>query len=296
MKYKVATFHIDCPSGILQTCKNLLSDIAGQAGFEAFDDSSNSEFSLKGYVQETLFDEDALDEGINGFPIDGVKIYYTIEDAEDKDWNETWEQEGFDDIVVDGRIVVFDAKRHSNDEVALHYQVSTPIIIGIDTRQAFGTGTHATTQMILSTLLGMDLNGKRVLDCGTGTGILGIASSKLGAKEVVAYDIDEWSVDNAEHNAIINNVDNMEVLNGDAKVLGHVSGVFDVVMANINRNILLQDMESFKEVMASKATLILSGFYDSDILLLQAKAATLNLTTKDIKSLGDWRCLIMEDS
>src|SRR3712207_2646095 len=116
--------------------------------------------------------------------------------------------------------------------------------------RSFGTGTHETTRMILAQLLKTSLEGKRVLDCGCGTGILGIAASKLGAEDVVAYDIDEWSVKNTEHNAVLNGVNNLSVVEGDASVLSHVSGMFDIVLANINRNILLSDMSKFKEVMS----------------------------------------------
>jgi ribosomal protein L11 methyltransferase len=119
---------------------------------------------------------------------------------------------------------------------------------------------------------------RRVLDCGCGTGILGIAAMKLGASECVGYDIDEWSVDNTRHNAVINCVE-VTPLHGDASVLEKVEGTFDLVMANINRNILLQDMPQFRSKMAPGARLVLSGFYTDDIPLLTKKAASLNLTS-----------------
>ena len=146
--------------------------------------------------------------------------------------------------------------------------------------------------MIIGLLLDMHLAGKRVLDCGCGTGILGIAASKLGAKEVVAYDIDEWSADNARHNAQINHVKNIEVLQGDANVLNHVSGVFDIVLANINRNILLQDMPAFRNVMMQGSVLILSGFFEEDCASLSAKATTLGLVHTGKVSKGNWCCLV----
>lgn len=133
-----------------------------------------------------------------------------------------------------------------------------------------------------------------MLDCGCGTGILGITASKLGAKDVVGYDIDEWSADNAKYNAELNHVDNMQVMFGDASVLTHVSGLFDVIMANINRNILLNDMEAFKEVMASNAHLIISGFYESDIPLLLDKATALGFTETGRKKQEDWCCLMLQ--
>ena len=145
--------------------------------------------------------------------------------------------------------------------------------------------------MIIGLLLDMHLTGKRVLDCGCGTGILGIAAAKLGAKEIVAYDIDEWSADNARHNAQFNHVQNIEVLQGDANVLNHVSGVFDIVLANINRNILLQDMPAFRNVMMQGSVLILSGFFEEDCDQLNAKAESLGLKQTGKCSKGNWCCL-----
>jgi ribosomal protein L11 methyltransferase len=287
MEYLVANFKIISSNELLQTARELLADGAAEAGFESFEDT---EEGLKGYVQKDFYDKEKLDECIEEFPIENVKISYSIENAENKDWNEAWELAGFDPICVDDTVLIYDAK-HQED---LHpAQASDHIEIGIDAVQAFGTGTHETTQMIVSTLLNLDLDGKRVLDCGCGTGILGITAAKLGAKDVVGYDIDEWSVENAKHNAKINGIENIEIYEGDAHVLNHISGVFDLVMANINRNILLQDMESFKSVMNHGAQLILSGFYEEDVTLLLEKAKTLGLSEKGKKKNGNWICLLL---
>ena len=141
--------------------------------------------------------------------------------------------------------------------------------------------------------MSLDLTDKRVLDCGTGTGILGIAALKLGAHEAVGYDIDEWSADNARHNAVINMVDGQFTsLLGDASILKEVSGQFDVVLANINRNILLNDMEAFVGKMAPHSTLLLSGFYEQDIPMLEEKAASLGLKKQTQQHDGDWVCLM----
>ena len=130
-----------------------------------------------------------------------------------------------------------------------------------------------------------------MLDCGSGTGILGITAMKLGARECVAYDIDEWSVDNTRHNAVINRVEITPLL-GDATILNKVEGTFDIVMANINRNILLADMPMFRQKMAPGAHLILSGFYTADIPLLTDRAASLGLALVSQREDGDWACLL----
>ena len=169
-------------------------------------------------------------------------------------------------------------------------EVDSKIQIEIDAKLAFGTGTHETTRMICTQLL--KLAKGRVLDCGTGTGILSICALKLGATEAVGYDIDEWSVDNARHNAVINRVDkHFTSLLGDASILNKVEGYFDVVLANINRNILLADMPLFRQKMAQGAILILSGFYTGDCQQLMTKAQALGLTFISQKEDHDWACL-----
>jgi ribosomal protein L11 methyltransferase len=146
--------------------------------------------------------------------------------------------------------------------------------------------------MICGTLLSIP-SPLRVLDCGTGTGILSITALKLGAAQAVGYDIDEWSVDNARHNAVINFVDDrFKSLLGDATILNKVEGTFDLVLANINRNILLADMPMFREKMASGAKLILSGFYTEDAPMLVDKAKTLGLTLQQQKEDQNWCCLV----
>ena len=290
MKYFEAEFVI---SPFSPDATDLLAALAGEAGFESFEETPTG---LKGYVQQQLFDQSTLQTALADFPFDNVNITYTIREAEDRDWNEQWEQEGFDPIVLPG-LVIHDGRNLPPDVSSLHTPHSTLLEIEIDARQAFGTGTHETTRMICSELISLltphSSLPERVLDCGTGTGILSICALKLGATEAVGYDIDEWSVDNARHNAVINRVDDrFTSLLGDASILNKVEGTFDLVLANINRNILLADMPAFKQKMAPGATLILSGFYTSDCPMLIDKAATLGLTLQKQKEDHDWACLV----
>lgn len=289
MKYYAIKFNIQTSDDMLQVARDLLADSAAEAGCESFEDTDNG---LTAYAQQEIWNQEEMDSQIENFPLLDTKITYTVEDAEDKDWNQCWEDEGFAPIIVDDKIVIYDAKHTTLDELsALNTNAETTI--AIDAQLAFGTGTHQTTRMIVSTLLHSDIEGKRVLDCGCGTGILGIAASKLGAKEVVGYDIDDWSVNNTRHNAEINKVENMEVLHGDSTVLNHISGMFDIVMANINRNILLQDMHQFRDVMSGNSTLILSGFYEEDVPLLLEKAKELGLEEYGRKTDDNWCCLAL---
>ena len=291
MKYLVSHFTIQCAdSGFMQPAREITAALAGECGYETFLDTDSG---VDGYVQVDFYDESAMRKALAEFPMDDVTVTFETEEVEDKDWNETWEQEeGFAPINIDDRLVIYDVLHPSDNIPTPNTQHPTPITIGIEARNAFGTGTHETTQMIVGMLLDMDLKGKRVLDCGCGTGILAITALKCGAADAVAYDIDEWSADNARHNAEINGVaDRIEVFEGNAHVLSHISGVFDVVLANINRNILLNDMPAFKEVMAHGGTLILSGFYEEDVPLLEEKAESLGLSLKEKKEEGEWRML-----
>ena len=290
MKYYEVEFSINSQftmhnAQLISDARDLLAALAGEAGFETFEET---ETGLKGYVQQTLFDEEALRATLEDFPFEGVTVSYEVREAEDKDWNEQWEQEGFEPIIIsDGAIIIHDG-RHLLPVSASRAEIE------IDAHLAFGTGTHETTRMICSTLL--TLSPSRVLDCGTGTGILSICALKLGATEAVGYDIDEWSVDNARHNAVINQVDErFTSLLGDASILlNKVEGTFDLVMANINRNILLADMPLFRQKMAPDTHLILSGFYTADIPMLTDKAATLGLHVIQKKADHDWACLVLK--
>ena len=283
MKYYEVNFTIEAPAELMQDARDILSALAGEAGFETFEDTDEG---VKGYVQQGLFDEALLKALIGDFPLPSCTVAYTVSEAEDKDWNEQWEQQGFEPIVVNDTLVIHDGRHLPSD---IRPQTS----IEIDAHLAFGTGTHETTRMMVGQLMSLDLTDKRVLDCGTGTGILGIAALKLGAHEAVGYDIDEWSADNARHNAVINMVDGQFTsLLGDASILKEVSGQFDVVLANINRNILLNDMEAFVGKMAPHSTLLLSGFYEQDIPLLEEKAASLGLKKQTQQHDGDWACLM----
>lgn len=282
MKYFEVEFTINPMSA---DASDLLAAIAGDAGFETFEEAENG---LKGYVQQSLFDEDALRSCIADFPIEGISIIYNVREAEDRDWNEQWEQEGFEPIIIPP-LAIHDG-RHLPE-------VESEISIEIDAKLAFGTGTHETTRMICKELISTvpELEEVRVLDCGTGTGILSIAALKLGASEAVGYDIDEWSADNARHNAVINRVDErFTSLLGDASVIDTIKGEFDLVLANINRNILLADMPRFVSKMHSGSKLILSGFYTADSPLLIQKAADLGLTFVSQNQDQDWACLVFK--
>ena len=287
MKYIQVKFTAEPDS---QDVRDIIAALAAEVGFDSFTDEPDG---LVGYCEEDLFNKETLTEIIQSLPIPDVKISFEAAKAEDKNWNEEWEKAGFDPIIIDDRCAII-CKNMEEDATATYPQLEKiPMKIAIDAQQAFGTGTHETTQMIVSLLLNQDLKEKRVLDCGCGTGILGIVAAKCGAKEVVSYDIDEWSVRNAEHNAELNGVE-LDVLEGDRRVLSHVSGVFDVILANINRNIILEDIDEFVSVMTTESKIILSGFYEQDAEAILQKANELGLKENQRLLNHDWCCLLLE--
>lgn len=288
MKYYVANFDIECADELLQPARELLSAAACEAGFEAFEDTDNG---IAGYVQRPLYDKEALDAAIADYMPEGTQVKYNIEEVPDQDWNQDWEDQGFEPIGVSDHLVIYDAK---HTDMSMFAGDDGVMRIFIEARNAFGTGTHQTTRMILRRLLGMDLTGKSVLDCGCGTGILGIVALRLGANRVLGYDIDEWSSENAKHNAALNGVDNLDVLLGDASVLDGVKEEFDVVIANINRNILLNDMTAFRSHLKTEGRLILSGFYETDVPMLEQAAQSNGLTIIDVVTDGEWACAMFE--
>lgn len=254
MKYKEVIFNIQ---PYAEAYSDILSAILAEIGFESFIPSENG---LTAYIQKNQADIEKLGKTINEFPIQGVYINYEILDAEYKDWNEVWEEEGFHPIIIDDRIVIHDVK-HSDVP-------NLPYDIVISPKLAFGTGSHQTTRLILRELLRLDLKGKKVIDAGTGTGILSIMCIKKGAAEVFAYDIDEWSVENTKDNLLLNAIHNeVRVELGDSSVLDKTDNA-DLILANINRNILLNDIESFALKLVAKGLLLISGFYTDDASLL----------------------------
>ena len=278
MKYYQVEFKLKPHSE--EAC-DVLSSLLADIGFEAF---VPVEGGLMGYVQQSLFDEEQLNHVVSDFILPDVEISARREEAPDEDWNQTWENEGFEPVVVDDLLCVHDAN-HSDVPHCRHDIIINP-------RMAFGTGTHATTRQILTQLCSMDLRGKRVVDAGCGTGVLSILAAQCGASEVFAYDIDEWSVENTRINAELNEIKNIIVREGDAGVLPQDSD-FDLVVANINRKILLNDMPRFVRALMPEDRLLLSGFYVADIALLADKGKELGMEIETERQADGWAMLLL---
>jgi len=273
MKYFEVTFTTQ-PCN--ETTNDVVSALAGEIGFESFVEWENG---VQAYIQQNLFDEEALKEMVNEFPLPDTHITYTIQEAEDKDWNEEWEKNFFQPIVIGDRCCIHST--FHKDTPKTEYEIL------INPQMAFGTGHHETTSSIICELLDADLNGKNVLDMGCGTSILAILASMRGAKAVTAIDIDDWCVNNSRDNIALNNIHNIEVKWGDAALLeGHEP--FDVIIANINRNILLADISRYAACMHSGSELFMSGFYVEDIPAIQEKAESLGMTFLHHREKNNW--------
>ncbi len=261
---------------------DLLAGVLAEVGFDSFVPAENEPSKLLAYIKAAGYDEESLNTALQNFPLPEVKLDFEFCEAEDKDWNEEWEKNYFQPLVVDGRCVV--SSTFHKDVPQAEYAIT------IDPRMSFGTGHHATTSQMISELLDCELAGKTVLDMGCGTSILAILASMRGAKKCTAIDNDEWCVSNSLENIELNHISNIEVLLGDASTLSD-KGPFDVVIANINRNILLADMRYYVERMLPGASLFMSGFYVEDIPAIREEAERLGLTFSHARDLNRWACV-----
>ncbi|MBE6280688.1 MAG: 50S ribosomal protein L11 methyltransferase [Bacteroides sp.] len=273
MKYFEVTFTTE-PCNEIVT--DVISAMAGEIGFESF---VEWEKGVQAYIQQSLFNEEALKGMVADFPLPDTSITYTIQEAEDKDWNEEWEKNFFQPIVIGDRCCIHST--FHKDTPKTEYEIL------INPQMAFGTGHHETTSSIICELLDADLQGKSVLDMGCGTSILAILASMRGANPVTAIDIDDWCVNNSRDNIALNGISNITVELGDANLL-EGRAPFDVIIANINRNILLADMPQYAACMHSGSELYMSGFYLEDIPAIREKAESLGMTFVHHREKNNW--------
>ena len=300
MKYLEFTFQMT-PSN--ETMEDVLSAVLAEVGFDSFVNTGNLNIALqkntdnpeaplvmednqvgefKAYIKKEDFNAEALNAVIEEFPLPDTTISYTFTEAEDKDWNEEWEKNYFQPLVVDGRCVI--SSTFHKDTPTAEYNIL------IDPRMSFGTGHHATTSQMISELLEAELNGLNVLDMGCGTSILAILARMRGAAACTAIDIDEWCVKNSLENIGLNKMDGIEVFLGDASAL-EGKGPFDLIIANINRNILLADMRHYLSCMAPNSSILMSGFYIEDIPSIRQEAERNGLHFDHARALDGWACV-----
>jgi len=253
---------------------DVLAAELGEIGFDTFVPTANG---LQAFIAEKLFDEKTLNTIISDFVFE-TSIEFKAIAIESKNWNEEWEKHYFEPIIIDNECVIH-SSFHKNVPKASYDIV-------IDPKMAFGTGHHETTSLVIGELLSMSVESKRVLDMGCGTSVLAILAAMRGAKELVAIDIDSWCTENSIENIAMNNVAGIEVKQGGAELLEGMH--FDIILANINRNILLADMEKYANCLTAGGELYMSGFYSEDIPLIEAEANRNGLELQKSKLKNNW--------
>lgn len=247
----------------------------GQLGFESF---VENEDGVLAYITKQDFEEGSLSE-IQILQSEEFDISYTLKEIEQVNWNEEWEK-NFHPILVDDICSV---------RAPFHPEVDVAYDIVIEPKMSFGTGHHATTHMMIQFLLKQDFSGKKVLDMGCGTGVLAIVAEKRGAAAVDAIDIDNWCYLNTQENVERNNCQNITAYEGTAELLRDKS--YDTIIANINRNILLEDMETYSKCLQTGGELYLSGFYEADIPAIREECQKHQLEYRDFLEREGWVAL-----
>jgi len=251
---------------------------------KGFDSFAENEEGFDAYVEEKLFDEKDLNDFFAQYTLQ-IPLSYTIGKLEHKNWNAEWEK-SFSPVVIAEKCLI----RATFHEPGPAY----PYEIIIDPKMAFGTGHHETTSMMVELQLSINHKDKNVLDAGSGTGILAIMASKLGAKHVDAYDIDEWAFENINENSILNDCSNIKSYQGDIKNIFLPLQEYDIILANINKNVLLQEIPVYSSYLKKNGLLALSGFYEDDIQDLE-KVINLNaLRITHRSSNNHWACVVAE--
>lgn len=240
--------------------RDILLAMLDSMGYDSFQETPEG---LKAYILEEDFDKDEL-ESLFMFHSDEWDISYAVDRLENKNWNEEWET-NYEPIEIDDQVYIRAPFHASKSDF--------PLEILITPKMSFGTGHHQTTRLMTRLMLPMDLKGKKLLDMGTGTGILAILAEKLGATAVDAIDNFEWAVENTAENAEANACKNITAIHGDAAALEGKH--YDVVVANINRNVLLEDMKTYRNTLSEGGHLLISGFFEVDFDQLHEQATSL---------------------
>jgi len=250
----------------------LIAELA-EIGFESFEETENG---LLAYIQEPLLDETQL-KGLDILTNDLVQIQYTLKQIPEQNWNALWES-NYDSVLIDNRCYIRAPFHPTNPDMEFE--------ILIEPQMSFGTAHHETTANMIKLLLNEDVKDKSLLDMGCGTGVLAILAHKKGANPICAIDNDEWAYRNSVENVKKNKTNSIEVLLGDAALLKNKT--FDLIFANINKNILLADMKIYSQCLNKNGHLFMSGFYLFDLKDIQKKAVSLGLEYKSYITDNDW--------
>ncbi|MCW3807249.1 50S ribosomal protein L11 methyltransferase [Plebeiibacterium marinum] len=271
MQYTKVSFQI---TPINDFIRDVLIAELSQFDYDSFEETENG---INAYIPTSSFSTHDIEE-LQIVNNSDYSISFDFEEMPDQNWNETWEKYFFNPILIEDKCVVCSP---------FHTDIpQTEYSILIEPKMAFGTGHHETTGLMIKHILENDFTGKKVLDMGCGTGILGILCAMKNAENVVGIDIEEWAFNNANDNIQLNNIEQMQVYCGDASLLG--KDKYDTILANINRNILLEDISKYTQVLQKGGTLFLSGFYNFDIEAIDAECVKNGLSKISMKEDNKW--------
>ena len=242
-----------------------------------FESYVETQDGVDAYIQESLFNQEKLNEVIEDLQ-SLFQFEYTIKEIKQENWNQQWE-ENFNPVEINKDCFI---RAHFHDKIDCKYEII------ITPKMSFGTGHHETTFLMMNEMFHIDFNNKKVLDMGCGTGILAILSKMLGSSITQAIDIDEWSYENSVENATLNNTEDIDFCLGDVTA---IKGAFDVVLANINRNIILEDISKYIDSLNENSDLLLSGFLSEDVIIIRDKAESLGLSFVSHKNKNKWNLL-----
>lgn len=256
----------------------LMAEVA-ETGFDTF---METERGFEAYVEKNQYDKDNLQQVKEKYTALTPVVFY-LDRVEKKNWNEEWEK-NYEPILIEDKCLIR-ASFHQPEKTYPYEIIITP-------KMSFGTGHHQTTYLMIKAQLEMDHTNKVVMDAGTGTGVLSIMASKLGASRVEAFDIDEWSILNSKENADLNGCPNISIRQGKISELTF-EGDFDIILANINKNILLEELHQYAAYLKSGGRLLLSGFYEKDIpdLLTESQRYALQFVQTDARD--NWASLML---
>lgn len=258
--------------------RDIIAAHLSELEFESFEDT---ETGLKAFIQEHLYNESVVIEALDEIS-EMVPLTREVNFIPEQNWNETWEK-NYEPVMIAGKCFIR-APFHAPNPEAKYELIIEP-------KMSFGTAHHETTSMMIELILEKNWQGKKVLDMGSGTGVLGILASKMGAREVVAIDNDEWAYLNAIENVGRNYTGNIKVLQGDDALIEDQK--FDVIIANINRNILLAQIQNYSKALNPGGEVFLSGFYEEDVPVLLKEAENYSLKLKQKITKNSWVAMIV---
>lgn len=257
----------------------ILMALLGDLPFESFDDTDKG---IRGFIPNNLFDKKNLTEILDALP-EEFRFKYEIANIPDQNWNKKWES-NYSPVLIDERCHIRAPFHESLPDVDFE--------ILIEPKMSFGTAHHETTSMMISFVLENEWKGKTVLDMGCGTGVLAILASMMGAKKLVAIDNDEWAYKNTVENLQRNNTQNIIAGEGGKELIGDQK--FDIILANINRNILLDQISTYAKALNENGLLFMSGFYEIDISIIAEEASKYQLKLSKQKAKNKWVSIMME--